>query len=98
MARSPSSSSQPCRQATSSMHPIFSPCRSSTTETNSVAWRSDANVPVSSQAVPVDVGDLQLAAGTGGQPAGDVDHRVLVEVQARDGVGALRGRRLLLDR
>ena len=69
---------KPARQATSSMQPIFRPCRSSITRTNSAACISEAKVPVSSQAVPrsstvtvelapaqvrvVDGGDLQLAA------------------------------------
>ena len=61
------------------MQPIFQPCRSSTTRTNSAACIIEAWVPVSSHAVPrvehgdgqlappqvlvVDRGDLELAAG-----------------------------------
>ena len=43
---------QPLRQAISSMQPIFTPWRSSTTRTNSVACTIDSIVPVSSHAVP----------------------------------------------
>src|SRR3954447_14685800 len=45
----------------------------------------------------VDRGDLQLAAGAGPDPGGDLDHLVVVEVEPRDGVGALGLGRLLLD-
>ena len=43
--------------------------------------------------VPVDVGDLQLAARRGLQVAGDVDHLVVVEIEAGDRVVRLRLRR-----
>ena len=45
----------------------------------------------------VDGGDLQLAAGAGLDMFGDVDHFVRVEVQAHDGVVALRVGRFLFD-
>src|SRR5271157_2864789 len=35
--------------------------------------------------LPVDVGDLQFAAQRGFQAGGDLDHRVVVEIQTRDG-------------
>src|SRR4051794_22617041 len=43
---------KPRRQAISSMQPIFQPCRSSTTRTNSAACIIEVWLPVSSQAVP----------------------------------------------
>lgn len=43
---------RPLRQAASSTQPIFCPCRSSITRTNSDACTSEAKVPVSSHAVP----------------------------------------------
>ena len=105
---------KPARQATSSTQPIFMPCRSSITRTNSAACIIEVNVPVSSQAVPrsstvtrsspgsqvrlVDRGDLQLAPGAGRELAGDLDHPVVVEVQAGHRVAGLRPGRLLLDR
>src|SRR5439155_1053623 len=45
----------------------------------------------------VDRGDLQLPPGTGTQAPRDVDHRVVVEVQARHYVAGPRLVRLLLD-
>ena len=49
------------------------------------------------QVLVVDRGDLQLAAGARLDLRGDLDDLVVVEVEAGDGVGALRPRRLLLD-
>ena len=46
---------------------------------------------------PVDVGDLELSARRGFEPRRDIEHAVVVEVQARHGIGRLRPRRLFLE-
>ena len=50
-----------------------------------------------SQVLEVDVGDLVLAASGGTQRGGDVEHGVVVEVQAGHGDTGLRCDRFLLD-
>ena len=47
---------------------------------------------------PVDVGDLQLAARTGGKARGDVEHLIVVEIEAGDCPVRLAIVRLFLDR
>src|ERR1700730_5513047 len=45
----------------------------------------------------VDVGNLQLAAPRRGEPGGDIQHLVVVEIQTGDGVRRFRPGRLLLE-
>src|SRR5215203_6532760 len=50
------------------------------------------------EVVPIHVGDLVFASGRWLQAASDLNHLVVVEVQARNGVARLGSSRLLLQR